>query len=526
MQHDTDPTRPSRRRRLALVAAAAATVLAAAACTSGGTAPSDDDPPTDALAAFHDQELDWGDCDAIATTAADAELYANPALECASATVPLDYADPEGETGRIAMLRLPATGGDPEGSLLVNPGGPGASGASFVASLAPVWQSRAFGERFDIVGFDPRGVGATEPAVDCDADAEYDAGDGLEGFAAFEVTSAEEAEAFAERCVDGSDGAAALTRVGSTNVVQDMDVMRAALGDEQLTFLGYSYGSEIGAMYAEAFPERVRAIVLDGAVDPSITIDEFRLQQMEAFQSTFDDLATTCAQQADCPLGTDPAAASERMRNIVAQLDASPAPTTDGRGLRGIDALTGVLAALYAQSSWPQAIQGLADALAGSGDGLQALRDGYYLRGPDGAYGLDTDANAAIRCMDWPRRSPEEQGALVDRIVDVAPVLDVDADGAFHHECESWPEAPTRDEAWLTGDVDVPPILVVSVTGHPATPHAGGIAMAQMLDGALLEVDGAQHGGYVLGGSACVDETVEAYLLELDLPEAGARCSL
>ena len=182
--------------------------------------------------------------------------------------MPLDYDEPEGETAHIALLRLPATG-EAEGSLLIDPGGPGGSGTSFVALTVPLWQASPVAERFDIVGSDPRGIGSSTPALDCYTDEEYDAGDVPRFGAVYDITSAEQATELAERCTDGSGGVANLVNGGSTNVVRDMDIMRAALGDEKLTYLGYSYGSELGAMYAATYPEKVRAIVLDGPSRPT-----------------------------------------------------------------------------------------------------------------------------------------------------------------------------------------------------------------------------------------------------------------
>ncbi|MEU6716368.1 alpha/beta hydrolase [Nonomuraea sp. NPDC046802] len=518
---------PQRSSRLAAGLAATAALLLLAGCAPAETTPPAAGASTADLSAFHGQEPDWGPCADTATNATDAALFANPDLECATVEVPLDYAEPEGERAQIAILRIPATG-EREGSLVMNPGGPGISGNSDVALFAPAWETNPIAEHYDIVGFDPRGVGASTPQIDCYTDAEYDAGEGFRGGAVYDITSAEQATSAAERCIDGSGGAEQLTSVGTVNVVHDLDIIRDALGDEQLTYLGYSYGTELGAMYATAYPDNVRAIVLDGVVAPDLTATEFRLAQFAGFQSTFDQLAAFCATQADCPLGTDPALATDRLHEIVDPLRDAPLPTADGRELTEVAALFAVTSGLYAEAQWPDVIDGLREAAAGRGDALMALRDLFQGRGPDGVYASDPDANVAIRCMDWPARTPEEQTALAEQIVASAPILDRDDAGTtFHHECEDWPAPPTRDEPWLDAEgVDVPPTLTVSVTGDPATPHEGGIAMAETLDGGLLTVDGNQHGAYMRGGSDCVDAVVEAYILELELPADDARCSL
>ncbi|MBK1786010.1 alpha/beta hydrolase [Prauserella cavernicola] len=517
---------PSRSRRLATGLAAAATpILLLTGCTAA--APSPDSGADADLGAYLGQELDWGGCEDTATSAADAELFANPALECASVEVPLDYGDPEGERAQVALLRLPATG-EAEGSLLVDPGGPGGSGTSLVASTVPLWQASPVAERFDIVGFDPRGIGSSTPAVDCYTDEEYDAGDVPRFGAVYDVTSAEQAVELAERCTEGSGGVANLVNAGSANVVRDMDLMRAALGDDKLTYLGYSYGSELGAMYAATYPEKVRAIVLDGAVAPDLTASEFRLSSFTGVQARFDDLAALCAESPDCVLGTDPAAANDRLHEIVRPLIETPAPTASGRDVSVWDVYLGITGGLYSEANWPDIISALTALEAGRADEMLALRDILYTRTADGAYGTDMDTNIAVRCMDSPRLTPEEQTALAREIGEAAPMFDLDVftAGKYHSECEAWPAPPTRGEPWL-GDVEgLPETLVVSVTGDPATPHEGGVAMARALGGSLLTVDGKQHGAYLLGGSTCVDDVVNAYLLDLESPPADARCSL
>lgn len=518
--------RPRRSPRLTTVpAAAAAAALILAGCAPGSPPP---DPGADTgLDAYLEQELDWQGCQDTATNAADAELFANPALECASMAVPLDHDEPEGDRVHIALLRLPATG-EAEGSLLINPGGPAGSGTSFVASLLPQWQDSPVTERFDVVGFDPRGIGSSVPAVDCYTDEEYDAGDVPRFGAVYDVTSAEAAADLAQRCTDGSGGVENLVNAGSTSVVRDMDLMREVLGDDLLTYLGYSYGSELGAMYAAAHPDRVRALVLDGAVPPELTPTELRLSQFAASQARFDELAALCAESADCPLGPDPADANRRLHEIVLPLIDAPASTADGRDVSVWDAYLGITGGLAAEAKWPELIAALAALETGSAEEILSLRDQYYDRGPDGVYRTDIDANIVVRCMDWPRLTPQEQTAHAREVADVAPMFDLDplTAGTFHSECEAWPAAPTRGVPWL-GEIDgIPETLVVAVTGDPATPYEGGIALAQALDARLLTVDGKQHGAYLLGGSECVDDAVTAYLLDLELPSADTRCSL
>jgi pimeloyl-ACP methyl ester carboxylesterase len=383
------------------------------------------------------------------------------------------------------------------------------------------------GDRFDVIGFDPRGVGTSTPRADCYTDAEYDRGEGFQTNPLGALADEQQARTVAERCAEGSGGPQALVNLGTRDTARDMDVLRAALGDEKLSYLGYSYGTELGAMYAEAFPQNVRAIALDGAVDPELTAAEFKLSQYGGFQKAFDGLAVSCAATAECPLGTDPARVTEKFHAIVRPLQDRPVPTADGRALTYTDALNGVMAGLYAKALWPTIIQGLAEVAAGRGDGMLALRDNFLMRGADGRYGIDMGMNIAIRCMDDPRRTPAQQTELAEQIYAAAPFLDPGRPVTqLHHECEAWPQPPARSEPWATGDVDVPPTLTVSITQDPATPHQGGVNLARILNGSLLTVEGAQHGIALMGQSECVDGIVADYLIELKTPPAGARCAL
>ncbi|GAA1330648.1 alpha/beta hydrolase [Pseudonocardia xinjiangensis] len=484
-------------------------------------------PPPSGLAGFYGQQVVFEPCAPYATSAIDQRLYANSRFDCARVQVPLDYADPDGPRGEVALLRAKARG-EKIGSLLVNPGGPGGSGMNFVATLGPVWDNGQVGERFDVIGFDPRGVGASTPRVECFTDAETDGGEPPAAYL-FDVPDEQAAAEVARRCTERTGGVDALTSVGSADVVRDMDVLRAVLGDEKLSYLGYSYGSELGGMYAEVFGRNLRAMVIDGAVDPERSEADFRLTQFVAFQGAFDELAVSCAADAACPLGTDPARATAAFQDLVRPLQDRPAPTADGRALTYPDAIQAVQTALFAESQRPMILHGLAELSAGRGDILLGMRDAALGRGPDGRYGagLNIDANLAIRCMDNPRRSPEENTELARQARAAAPFLDPGRSPApAHYECAAWPEPPSRDLPWLDGGVDVPPTLTVSVTGDPGTPYQGGITLARLLGGSLLTVEGAQHGVALFGQSTCVDQAVTEYLIDLRTPPADVRCTL
>jgi pimeloyl-ACP methyl ester carboxylesterase len=515
-----------KRHRGTLVALGAALLTLVGACAApaaqGRTPPG---PPAE-LAQFYDQRIAFEPCAPYATTPAGKKLFADGRFDCARVQVPLDYADPDGPRGEVALLRVKASG-ERIGSLLVNPGGPGASGMNYAALVGSFWDSGSLQGRFDVIGFDPRGVGASTPRVDCYSDAEYDSGRAAGTSVLPGVRDEQAARELARRCADGSGGAQALTSVATSDTVRDMDVLRAVLGDEKLSYFGASYGSELGAMYAEAFPRNVRAIAVDGAINPELGTAERSVAQYTQFQRNFDTYAADCTTRADCPLGPDPARTTEVFHAILRPLQDKPAPTTDGRGLSYDDAVTGVLTGLRIEAQWPKVVEGLAQVAAGRGDGLLALRDSIYERGPDGRYAYDTDSFIGISCMDRSRRTPAEQTDLARQLVAAAPILDSGRPVVTRHdECEAWPEPSTRPEPWLTGDVDVPPTLVVSVTGDPATPHEGGITMAHLLGASLLTVEGKQHGVALINQSTCVDDIVGDYLINLRTPPADARCIL
>ena len=513
--------------RSTLVSLVVTSLALLAACATPATAAVPDTrpwPPPE-LAQFYGQEIVFEPCAPYATTPTDEELFADERFDCARVQVPLDYADPAGTRGEVALLRVKASG-DRIGSLLVNPGGPGASGMNYAALLGSFWDSGSLQGRFDVIGFDPRGVGASNPGLDCYSDAEYDSGEAPSGTLPG-VTDEQATVEVAQRCMDGSGGATALTSVGTSEVVQDMDVLRAVLGDEKLSYFGASYGSELGAMYAEKFPQNVRAIAIDGAAHPELGAAERLIASYTGYQEAFTGLATACAAGPDCPLGSDPGRAMESFHALVRPLQDRPVPTADGRGLTYEDAVTGVLVGLRIEAQWPTIVTGLDELAAGRGDVLLGLRDSIYGRGPDGRYVYDADRLLAISCMDRPRRTPAEQTDLARQLVAATPLLDTGRPVAERHdECSAWPEPASRPEPWLTGGVDVPPTLIVSVTGDPATPHAGGVAMARLLGSSLLTVEGNQHGVALLGQSECVDDIVSDYLINLRTPPADARCTL
>ncbi|MEU0545355.1 alpha/beta hydrolase [Nocardia sp. NPDC005978] len=507
-------------------ATAAATAFLLALTLTGCSQSSQPDD-AERLQRFYDQQLAFGACDGYATTAGDeTAIAARPEFRCARLEVPLDYGDPGGRTMKIAVLKAPARG-ERIGSLLLNPGGPGGPGMAMAAVGAKTWAASPVTERFDLIGFDPRGVGASTPAIDCFSDAETDAGE-----AVFPMASsvgrwtADDTRALVERCAERSGGTDVLEHVGTRDAVRDMDILRAALGDEKLSYLGQSYGTRLGPVYAETFPERVRAMVLDSAIDPHAGTVDRRITQFAGFQRAFDKMAADCATRPDCPLGTDPARATASFQQLTRSLADTPIEV-QGHRLSFTDVWGAVTAGLYDSAAWPVITKGLTELRAGKGDTLVALGNAFGGRGPDGRWPNFAEAAYAINCMDEERRTPDEETELRRRLYAAAPYMDpgTGVEGA-RDACEFWPAPPTLGYPYAEGIRGLPQTLTIGITGDPATPYPGSRSLAETLGGTLLTVDGEQHTVALSPVSPCVNAIVADYLVDLKTPPAEARCTL
>ncbi|MBB5156174.1 alpha/beta hydrolase [Saccharopolyspora phatthalungensis] len=480
------------------------------------------------LERYYGQTLSWGPCAPYARTDSEQAAYRNTGLECARLEVPMDYAAPQGQTITIGVLRKPATDpGQRIGSLVMNPGGPGASGMGTAASLASTVSQSELGARFDLVGFDPRGVGASEPTVHCLTDQERDAerldSDADTSPSGVAQTEQEERD-HAGKCAERTS-TKMLANVGTREVIKDIDVLRSALGDEKLTYLGFSYGTRIGAGYAENFPGNVRAMVLDGAIDPGQSTSDQLVAQGAGFQRAFNDFAAWCAKRQQCSLGHDPSHAVAVFQQITRPLVNRPAPAGTGRELSYKDASMAAIQALYAPSLWDQLDNGLAQLREGDGRSLLSLADNYYSRGSSGRYSNTTDAFDAVHCVDDQRvEDPARVREADRRYREVAPFLDNGSPpSAARDLCAFWP-VPVSGEPTQPQVGALPPVLVISTTGDPATPYVSGVKLAQALHGRLLTFEGTQHTAF-LQGISCVDDAATNYLVDLTLPAEGARCT-
>jgi pimeloyl-ACP methyl ester carboxylesterase len=464
----------------------------------------------------------WGGCEQFVGDTSNI-----PTAQCGTVSVPIDYANPQGAQAQLAVIRIPATGGR-IGALMVNPGGPGASAVDTVAGMGAALADTDIRRRFDLVAFDPRGVGHSTPQLRCRTDAEFDAyrrepnaDYSQAGVAHIEALYRQYAQSCSERVGD-----AFLESVGTVSTVRDMDVVRAALGENQINYLGFSYGTEIGAAYAEAYPDRIRAMVLDGAVDPSLDPIEENLRQMAGFQMAFDDYAADCAQLAGCPLGNDPAQFVNRYHELIDPLVARPARTSDPRGLSSQDAITGTVNALYSRQYWKFLTSGLLGLQRGTDPGdLLLLADDYVNRDQSGHYQNTQDAFYSIRCVNAPfPTDPAVWAAADQRSREVAPFLSYGNFTGFapRDTCSMWP-VPASSTPHPAVSPGPGKVVVVSTTHDPATPYQAGADLAKQMSASLITFDGTQH-TVVFNGDACVDTAVVAFLVDGVMPPDGLRC--
>ncbi|MEV6594907.1 alpha/beta hydrolase [Streptomyces acidicola] len=503
-------------------------LFAISACSQSAPQPksSASAQPTEKLSRFYNQKLAFGPCKGFGTSPSEDKLYADPRLECTRLKVPLDYDAPDGRTGQVAVLRVPAREKS-AGSLLLNPGGPGGPGLPFAAATGKALAKSPLTARFDLVGLDPRGVGATRPAITCFTNEDYRNGDvQTEFITSAGKFSADDTRQLVEKCEQRSGGKENLAAVGTRDTVRDLDVLRAALGEKKVTSLGQSYGTRIGALYAQAFPDRVRVMVLDGAVDPHLG-SERRLSQYAGLQRSFDQMAADCATRPKCPLGQEPERATENFQKIARQLLDKPVPYGDGQKFTYDDLVGSAIVALYYQQTWPALTKGLTELQAGDPSRLVKLSAVFGGRNPDGSGSNFTDANFGIGCMDEERKNPQQAGEFRQKLYDKAPFADPGGsrEGA-RDTCEAWPAPPEVTYPFPSRVDGLPPILTVSITGDPSTSYHAGVTLSKALGGSLLTVKGEQHTIAASGTNPCVNKIVADYLINLKTPPPAARCEV
>ena len=527
---NSDERRPTARRTTSLRSLSrrtSAVVVAGVLLLAGCTAPAKEQSPVGAasgpaasqapegFAEYYGQTLEWKDCE--------------DGLQCATASAPLSWQDAEAGSIELALVRNPADGADPEGSLLVNPGGPGGSGVDFVRNDAQAGGS-TFGKKlqdaFDIVGFDPRGVQRSTP-LSCFDDARKDeslAKDFDRSTDAGLQAMADESEAWNTACAENSGDV--LGHVDTQSVARDMDMLRAVLGDDTLHYLGFSYGTQLGATYAGLFPQRAGRLVLDGAIDTSLTSEEVSHGQAVGFENALRAYVKDCQAGASCPLTGSVDDGMRQIRQVLDHAYQRPYPTSSsGRTVTQSLAFYGIAVTLYNQGSWPALTQALDEAInQNTGDVLLYLSDQYFDRNADGSYGSNSEeALRAVNCLDdSPTTDVDQMRADAAAIEKDAPTM-----GSFFGygglTCSGSTYPPVEQEFDLHAK-GAPPIVVVGTTNDPATPYVWAEGLAEALESAvLLTYQGEGHTAYQ-PSRTCVADAVESYLVDGDVPADGTTC--
>ena len=499
------------------IAIATTTAFLLSACSTEATI----EKPLSDLATYENQKLDWSTC------------YED--FECTDLRVPIDYADLKVGSFKIALLRYKAQDQKNRiGSLIVNPGGPGGSGVDYAYNAEYIFDPDVL-DRFDIVGFDPRGVDRSAPIKclnDQETDAAYAADAKLDTEA--ELTEAiADAKEFIDKCQSSNKY---LTHYSTTEAARDMDILRAALGDKKLNYLGKSYGTYLGTLYAQFFPEKVGRMVLDGAVDPNISILEQNISQAKGFDDALGAFITNCAKEDDCPLPKNKQDATTKIISIFTSSASNPLPRktkvkNDDRAATESLIVLGTASALYDDvDGWPKLRAAFSEALQGYGDSFLDLVDQYTDRSPDGTYvSNELDSGAIIDCLDWPdTRTIEETKGDAQRFTDAAPIFGpylAYTNIACNYLTPAIKDKLTRKTNKITA-IDTAPIIVIGTTRDPATPYEWSVGLNKIFTkSTLISLNADGHTGQGRG-SACVDNAVDAYLLEGKSPKKNLNCAL
>ncbi|RFA08371.1 peptidase [Subtercola boreus] len=525
--------RRSRRRLAGIVAVAASAALVLSGCTTwfagsssgtggdngfstGGAAAGSSTPTGEqvdaALKPFYDQSLAWSSCD--------------NGFECATATVPIDWSDPSGDSIELALIKQPAKSSTRQGTLFVNPGGPGVSALDFVKDSVDFAVDPEVQQQYDIVGFDPRGVGASA-AVKCVTSAQmdsylYDIVPGTRGSAEWLAGATAVAKNFGSGCASGTG--ALLGHIDTESTVRDLDALRASVGDTGLNYLGYSYGTFIGSEYATLFPDKVRRMTIDGVVDPTSTGFDSSIGQAKGFEGALRAYLADCLAGSSCPFSGSVDNATKQVQTLLNAVDTTPITSSDGRKLGSASLLTAIFYPLYTQSSWSYLSQMIAQVKQGDATLAFQLADAYNGRNPDGTYqNNQTEAFTAINCLDYPAVTDAATIASQNaELIAAAPTF-----GPWWTYgdigCANWPVAATRTPGPVSY-TGTPTILVVGTTDDPATPYSDAVAVSkQLTNSQLITYEGEGHTAY--GTSSCVHSLVDDYFLTGATPTSDPQCT-
>ncbi|MBU8864706.1 MULTISPECIES: alpha/beta hydrolase [Paenarthrobacter] len=513
--------RSARRRGFAALCLALASLLVLSACSlpflptpTAKPSTSTVDPSIAAsapkgLEKYYSQAVKWSSCE--------------DGFQCAEVKVPLDYGKPDSADITLSAIKLPSTG-TKKGSILVNPGGPGGSGVDFVKDAGNTHFTEKLRANYDMVGFDPRGVKRSAP-VTCLSDAERDAArekvfrkDTDQGLAAALAFN----KSLAEKCVEKTGPV--LEHIDTVSAAKDLDVLRAVVNDAKLNYLGYSYGTFLGSTYASLFPENVGHLVLDGAVDPSISNEELTAGQAKAFEKALRTYVDDCLRQKGCPLSGSVDNGVQEIRDLINAVDQNPQTAKDGRLVTGTEFVNGLFLPLYDNQSWPALTQALDSAFSGDVSQMMRIADLGADREANGTYSSNSAfAFQAINCLDYPMVS-DTAGMRAEevRLKQESPTF-----GAFFAyggvTCKDWPYKNTRTPAPVdyTGSA---PIVVIGTTGDPATPLEWAQSLRKQLENAALVTwEGEGHTAYGRSNS-CVSTAVDDYFVDGKLPQDGLQC--
>ncbi len=499
----------------------AAIALAFALTASGCASKVGIEKPLSDLSAYENQKLEWSTC------------YED--FECTDLRVPIDYADLTIGTFKIAVLRYKAQDQEKRiGSLIVNPGGPGGSGVDYAYNAEYVFDPDVL-DRYDIVGFDPRGVNRSVP-IKCLSNSETDesyASDAKPDTEAELEKALADSQDFINKCEEKNEY---LNHFSTAEAARDMDILRATLGDKKINYFGKSYGTYLGTLYAQFFPEKVGRMILDGAVNPNISILEQNISQAKGFDEALNAFLADCANQDDCPLPANPQEATAEIITILTKSAVNPLPRkikveNDERVATESLIVLGTASSLYDDvDGWPKLRTAFLEAQRGFGDTFLDLADQYTGRSSDGTYDAnELDSGAIIDCLDWPdTRSIEKTKSDAQLFSDVAPIFGPYL--AYTNISCKYLTPPEKDKFTRTTNkitsIKTAPVIVIGTTRDPATPYDWAVGLHKIFTSSkLISLDADGHTGQGRG-SACVDEAVDSYLLQGKSPKKNLTCSL
>ena len=477
------------------------------------TPPADDSIPA-GLSEFYQQKVDWRSC--------------GEDTFCASIEVPADYSDPTAGKLKLALAYHEASAAKPLGSIIFNPGGPGSSGVDWIVDSWNQLGTAKLQKNFNLVGFDPRGVGQSEPRVKCLSAKKMDAflydasGTAVDSLAEHDYSIAK-LKNFVAACEKNTGPN--LGKIDTVSAARDLDIIRAVFGEKQITYLGFSYGTLLGATYASLFTDRVGKMVLDGAIDPTMSDEEQNLGQLHGFDLALTNYLTECLDSEDCPFKGSLSAAKKDLAALLLKTETKPLPTDSDRELSIWGMITGMIMPLYSSDWWPALTQGLQEALEGDGSTLLTLADSYNNRTDAGEYSSNiTEANIAISCLDARQSSdPVKVKATNEKVLATGSIFArYWLDGYLG--CSGWPYPVAKRPSDYSAKGSNP-ILVVGTKGDPATPYDQAVSLSEsvLANGHLITYNGEGHTAYG-GVSQCVNNAVDDYFFKNVVPTEDPDC--